>query len=468
MKIWQLSAIQIRDGIREGTFSSLEAVEAHLERIDAVNPVLNAVVNTLEESALPAAAAADRTLSHNASQSLPPLFGVPISVKENIDVVGSPSTLGVPELADNLPENDDAVVRLMKRAGAIPIARTNLPDIGLRWDTDSGLHGRTQNPWKKGVTAGGSSGGEAAAIATGMSPLGLGNDYGGSLRIPAWACGICSLKPGRGRIPGRKWSGPMSITTQAWAVNGPLARSVADLELALDVLSDADPRDPDSVPAPISTQLVPGDTTVAVVEHPSRQATQPAVLSAVHSAASALEDAGYLVKLVNPPRLEELWEHRKNIHGYDVWELSRTDLNELISSDATKFLDDVTSGHREGPTAYHQGLVEILAIRQEWSEFMAQFPLVLGPVSTQPQFASGSDLLGPEAVEKIADSLLLTLAVNNMELPAVAVPTGIDNGLPLGVQVIARRMREEQALAAARAIEERLGTLTPIDPISTK
>ena len=180
--------------------SSAEVVEAHLARIEAVNPKVNAVVRVLADEARAGAAEADRESPRRAGP-LGPLHGVPCTVKENIDMAGLPTTQGVPALANAIAPADAPVVERMRAAGAIPIARTNLPDMGLRVHTDSSLHGLTRNPWNLGRTAAGSSGGEAAALATGMSPIGLGNDIGGSLRNPASACGIASIKPTTGRIP---------------------------------------------------------------------------------------------------------------------------------------------------------------------------------------------------------------------------------------------------------------------------
>ena len=192
------SATELAGLICRGEVSSRDVVEAHLARIAEVNDDVNAITLTLEESALKQADAADTA---DAVERLRPLHGVPYTIKENIDLVGTPTTQGLPSLADAIPGTNSPIVDRMNSAGAIPIARTNLPEVGLRIDTENPLRGRTYNPWDKNRTPGGSSGGEAAAIATGMSPMGLGNDIGGSLRNPAYCCGIASLKPTAGRVP---------------------------------------------------------------------------------------------------------------------------------------------------------------------------------------------------------------------------------------------------------------------------
>jgi amidase len=194
-----MGAAEIAAAVRAGDLPCREVVRAHLDRIASVNPRLNAVTRSLEEEALRAAAEADAARPEEGPGGT--LRGVPITLKENIDLVGSPSTQGSPALRNALPSRDAPLVERLKRAGAIPVARTNLPDFGLRWHTDSALHGATLNPWDPDRTPGGSSGGDAAAIATGMAPAGIGNDYGGSLRYPAQCCGIAALRPTPGRIP---------------------------------------------------------------------------------------------------------------------------------------------------------------------------------------------------------------------------------------------------------------------------
>src|SRR5437868_3249760 len=252
-EIWRLTATELAQRIARRELSSAEVVDAHLARIDAINPALNAVVRVLADEARAAAALADQQLA--AGDKVGPLHGVPFTVKENIDMAGLPTTWGVPALAGATVPDDAPVVERMRAAGAIPIARTNMPDMALRTHTDSSLHGLTRNPWHPGRTAGGSSGGEGAALATGMSALGLGNDIGGSLRNPASACGIASIRPSMGRVPdaGLVPSDDAMLAGQLMAVQGPMARTVADVRAALGVLSGHHPRDPWSVDVPLTS-----------------------------------------------------------------------------------------------------------------------------------------------------------------------------------------------------------------------
>src|SRR5438067_6980524 len=250
-EIWRLTATELAQRIARRELSSAEVIDAHLARIDAVNPALNAVVRVLADEARAAAVLTDQRLA--SGETVGPLHGVPFTVKENIDMAGLPTTWGVPALANALVPADAPVVERMRAAGAIPIARTNLPDMALRVHTMSSLHGLTRNPWHPGRTAGGSSGGEAAALASGMSPIGLGNDIGGSLRNPANACGIASIRPSQGRVPHAQVvpAADEMLSMQWMMVQGPMARTVGDVRLALRVLAGAHARDPWSVSAPL-------------------------------------------------------------------------------------------------------------------------------------------------------------------------------------------------------------------------
>ena len=269
-EIWQLPATELAQRIARRKLSSAEVVDAHLARIDAVNPALNAVVRVLADEARAAAVKADQKLA--SGEAIGPLHGVPFTVKENIDMAGLPTTWGVPALAKAVVPVDAPVVERMRAAGAIPIARTNLPDMALRVHTDSSLHGLTRNPWHPGRTAGGSSGGEAAALASGMSPIGLGNDIGGSLRNPANACGIASIRPSAGRVPDAGYvpAEDRLLAVQLMNVQGPMARRVADVRLGLQVLMGAHPRDPWSIDAPFEGLALARPVRVAVL--PSRPA----------------------------------------------------------------------------------------------------------------------------------------------------------------------------------------------------
>jgi amidase len=282
----------------------VEVVEAHLRRIETVNPSINAVVVVLGEQALDAAKAADRAVA--AGDDVLPFRGVPFTIKDNIDVAGTPTTQGFKALAQTYPSRDAPIVERMKAAGAIPIGRTNLPSGAVRWHCESELWGATINPWDRTRTPGASSAGEAAAIATGMSPWGLGSDGLGSLRHPAQCCGIAALKPTLGRIPQATAIEPeySTIGIQLTSVDGPLARRVADLRAAFGVVVGPTWRDPWTVPAPLHGPQLPTPIRVALVVDPAGQGTAEQVREGVRKAATALADAGYDVDEIEPPSIE--------------------------------------------------------------------------------------------------------------------------------------------------------------------
>ena len=249
-ELWRWDAVALAEGIRTRKISSREAVTACVGRMRAVNPALNAVTCDLSAQALSAADLADAALARG--DALGPLHGVPVTIKENVDQQGCATVNGVAAYKDVIATSDHPVVANWKKAGAVIIGRTNTPAFSLRWFTDNDLHGRTLNPFDPSVTPGGSSGGAAAAVAMGMGPIAHGTDYGGSIRHPAWACGVVGLRTTPGRVPSYKASAPNRvITNQMMSVQGPLTRNVRDARLALQVMSQGSPLDPQWTPAPL-------------------------------------------------------------------------------------------------------------------------------------------------------------------------------------------------------------------------
>jgi amidase len=446
--------------------SSLEVVEAHLRRIAAVNPALNAVTRVLADEARAAAAAADDAVA--AGSPLGPLHGVPFTVKQNIDLAGSSTNWGLPALAEVVPPLDSPVVERMKAAGAIPIARTNCPDMALRVSTDSALYGLTRNPWHLGRTAGGSSGGEGAALASGMSPIGLGNDIGGSLRNPATCCGIASLKPSAGRVPLCTVipapDGPASF--QLMPVEGPMARRVADVRLGLGILAGRHPRDPYSVPAPlVSPPVVGRRLRVAALPEPPGGSTDPRVAARVRAAADALASAGYDVVSAVPPRFEEAVATWAAFIVADIRVLQPT-IGPLMSADANRFLGffmDAT------PVVDLAGYIGLLMTRQslirDWQQWFTGVDLVLTPTWTQLPFAHGWDAASRENTHATAELMRCVTIANLLGLPAACAPAGVVDGLPVGVMITGDRFADDRTLDAAEVIEAALGVATPIDPV---
>ncbi|MFN3592756.1 MAG: amidase family protein, partial [Thermaurantiacus sp.] len=370
--LWKMGAAALARAIAAREVSSAEVVDAHLARIAEVNPGLNAVVMVLDDAARKAAAAADAALA--AGHAPGPLHGVPFTVKENIDMVGLPSTWGVKALAEAVsPVNAPGVERMLA-AGAIPIARTNLPDMGLRVHTHSSLRGVTMNPWDRGRTPGGSSGGEAVALATGMSPIGLGNDIGGSLRNPANACGIAAIKPSLGRVPDASVvpAPDRLLAVQMMAVQGPMARSVADVRLGLKVMEGPHPRDPIAVPTPPWREDAP--CRVAVMAEPPGARTDPGVAGVVRAAAAALADAGYAVEEVAPPRFQELVENWAQLLGTDFATMQPL-LQPMMGADGFAFFEaflEIWPALTEA-AAFSNALVVRDSLARDWCTFMDRY-----------------------------------------------------------------------------------------------
>ena len=458
---WRWSARRLAEAIRAKTLSSREVVQAHLDRIEAVNPAVNAVTRMLPEEALAAADAADR-----ATGELGPLHGLPITVKENIDVAGSPTTNGVVRLKDSIPAADAPVVGFLKEAGAIVIARTNMPDFGLRWHTDNALHGATLNPWDPARTPGGSSGGEAVAIATGMSPLGIGNDMGGSTRQPAVNCGIAGLRPTTGRVSRVMsviFDDPPLFYDQAATVNGPMAREVGDLRLALAVMARPDPGDPLWTAAEAPPLSRDRARCVGLVKDPSGSGLAPAVAEALDAAAQALQEADYRVEEVAAPLMADAGDTIQRLAETEVAAYLDTILP-MMSDDAGQILKDVLGEPPPDGGRYRDAIAQRYRIAAAWSGLMARYPLILGPVSTLEPFVVGTDCGGPEAMRRLIRSFALTELCNLLGLPSVALAVSLVGGVPQGVQVIARRFDEARCFAAAEAIERDRRLATPIDP----
>jgi amidase len=460
--LWRMSATELAAAIRTKQTSSQEVIWAHLRRIAAVNPAINAVPLVLDDAALAAAKVADRAVA--AGDALPPFHGVPFTVKFNIDVLGTPTTQGAKAPADAYPFRDAPVVERMRAAGGIPIGRTNLPNYGVGWLCASELYGATVNPWDRTRTPGASSGGEAAALATGMSPLGLGNDGFGSLRWPAQCCGITALRPTLGRIPHATTIAgvDMALPAQLLEVEGPMARRVADLRTAFTVLAGPTWRDPWTVPAPLRGPDLPQPLRVAVVTDPAGQGTATQVQNGIQKAARALADAGYAVEEIEPPSIALAAKVALDMLTSDLpvgWELLSS-----YPPDAKQVLTALfeVAGHPDHRTSVLSYITRQSLLRA-WGEFQEGHPLIVAPIFTDVPFAAGVGLTVAE-VAAIVRGLRMTVAVNALGLPAVALPVGIGDGLPQAIQIIGPRYREDLCLDAAAALEARVGSITPIDP----
>ena len=459
---WQWTAGDLVATIRRGRLSAGEIVESQLERIASINPGLNALTRVFAKEARKLASEIDKRLARG--EEVGPLAGLPFTVKGNIDVAGFATDHGVPALRDAIPPIDAPLVARLREAGAIPLAHSNLPDLSLRFHTRSSLHGPTLNPWDPADSPGGSSGGEGVALATGMSPLGLGNDAGGSVRIPATLGGLCSLKPSYGRYPSDRSVGQRDLTlaSQLIPVEGLLARSVADLHLVHQILAYPDPRDPRVGAAPALIEKEEGPMRVALLLDPCGEVCDPKVKAGLLTAAEALRGAGYEVVEERGPGLDAAVESYGGMIMTEFGE-SRELLSRLVGDDGRRYLElaaayrkPVDLGAYLALTARRQGL------QRDWARFLENYPLVLGPVLTRARIPVDFDIVGPREHAEVTRSMCLCSATSFLGLPAVSVPVGIANGHPLGAQLVGAYQREDRCLSAAWAIERALGTFTPL------
>lgn len=462
--VWCLGASELAEAIRSRQLSSREVVDAHLQRISEVNPAINGVTVVLAEEAMQAADAADQAAAHGAE--LPRLHGVPFTVKANLDLAGTPTTAGLKALAGAYPVEDAPAVARMRAAGAIPIGRTNCPTLAVRWHTDSELWGPTVNPWDSTRTPGASSGGEAAALATGMSPIGLGSDGLGSLRWPAQCCGVCTLKPTLGRIPHATTIEPVvvPIGVQLTVVDGPMARHVADLRVAFEIMAGPDWRDPWSVAAPLRGPDPTTPIRVAIVTDPSGAGIARQVRDGVEKAASTLADAGYALEEIEPPSIGLAAKTLLDMLNTPEIRAGWNAMAPMLPADTQRFFAAfyAVAGDCD-PVTTMQSFMTRQTLLRAWGEFQESYPLVLTPVFADVPFDAGSDLDEGRVADTI-HGMQMTFAANSLGLPAVALPVGVADGLPQVVQLVGGRYREDLCLDAAAAIEGRLGIITPIDP----
>ncbi len=459
-ELWKLGAVELVAGIRDGSFSCVEAMQSVADRIGDRNGHLNAITVDLREAALVEAMAADDARSKG--RELGPLHGVPITIKENVDVAGQSTPNGIPAFADLVATEDAPLVRNLKQAGAIVVGRTNVPEFSMRATTDNPLRGRTFNPWDDAASPGGSSGGAGVSAAAGFGPLHHGNDIGGSLRFPSTANGTCTVKPTTFRVPVFNSSaaaerGPLS---QAMSCQGLIGREARDVALGTSVIIGPDPRDPNCAPVPWAGPDLGSPLTVAVTTESAGYDIHPAIVQAVDDAASMLADAGYRIVEVEPP---PIIESARQWFRAGTTEMQATldpavrqfgsetiqtifdwyyDLSELLDRDQyiTAF------GHRT-------------RLMREWNVFLAAHPLVLTPFLMRPLFDWDYDASSFEATKDLFDSAIYSTGINYLGLPAGVIATGLVEGRPSAVQLVGQRYREDVICRAMEAIEERTGSL---------
>ena len=466
-ELWRWSATDIAQAIRTRVISSREATLACLDRIDQTNAHINALVDVSREEALQAADAADRAVA--AGESLGALHGVPVSIKVNSDQRGHATTHGVREFKDAVASEDGPHVANLRKAGAVFVGRSNTPAFSYRWFTNNDLHGRTLNPWDAARTPGGSSGGAAAAVATGMVPIAHGNDIGGSIRQPAYCCGVTGLRPTVGRIP--SWYGPadqdQALSVQTMLTQGPLARHVRDLHLALVAMSDFDPRDALHARAPLRGDALARPIRVGLLRDAGAATPCAAVNQALDTSAQWLRDAGYQIDEIEDPVFGE---------AYRLWYLLAMEEFRQLMPLVEKIGDEGMQtaarhyyavarewwGDRPSLEQYMNGYARRGTLISKLQRFLLDHPLILLPVSAEQAFEQDADIHSVDSMRRVMAANWSMMAIPMLGFPALAVPTGLANGLPVGVQLLGQRFREDTLLDAGEVIEARAGILTPV------
>ncbi len=461
-ELWRLSASEIASKVSRREVSAVEVVDASLARLAAVNPKLNAVVTEMPEVARTAAAALDARIAKGEQPGA--LAGVPVTIKVNVDQAGYATTNGLRIQKDLIAKEDSPVVANLKRAGAIVVGRTNTPAFSLRWFTRNSLHGHTLNPRDATLTPGGSSGGSASAVASGIVPIGHATDIAGSIRYPAYACGLHGLRPSLGRIPAMNFSAPdRHIGAQLMATSGPLARTMKDIRLAFEAMAVEDLRDPWYIPAPLTGPTVP--KTAALCVRPDGLNTAPEVEQALRAAAARLTDAGWRIIETETPPLRKAVEVQLMLW---LAEFARGGA-EAIAREADPDANFVFAEMRKlcpspGVAELMDGLQTRARLCREWQLFLKQHPVLICPVSGELPFPDQLDVSSPAGFLRCWEAQMPQIGIPLMGLPGLTVTTGRVGSAPVGVQLVAGRYREDLLLAAGDIIEGDGSATAPQDP----
>jgi Asp-tRNA(Asn)/Glu-tRNA(Gln) amidotransferase A subunit family amidase len=474
-----LSAREIAVLIRRKEVSPVDVARAHLERIERLNPKLNAFVDYQPEAVLAQARDAEKAILRRErdKDELGPLHGVPLSIKSSIDVAGHLCEAGTRLRAGHIAAADAPLVARLRAAGAVILGVTNAPELLMAWETDNLLYGRTNNPWDLTRTSGGSSGGEAAAIAAGLSAGGVGSDGGGSIRVPAHFCGICGLKPTPGRIPSTghfpKSGGPFALI----GVVGPMARTIEDVRTLFEAMAGWDDGDPCAAPVESSTRYsvpsnqqeqgpasgnwVPG-TSVGFFEDDGRTPITQETRSAVCRAAALLSSCGFHVEPFRPEGLEEArqrwWDFFGTAGGMILGPMLRGHESEL-----SPILLEFIGWTHTAPAHTGESLLAAWlgrdAVREKILLQMRRYPVLICPTAAVPAFRHGErEWQVKGKTVKYLDAWSYCEWFNLLGFPAAVVPMGhSDEGLPIGVQIVGRPWQEEVVLAVAAKLEAERG-----------
>lgn len=463
--IWRLSATELASQIRSRKISAREAAQAALDRLNAVNPAINAVVDHRPEETLAQADAVDAALAKDEPPGA--LCGVPITIKVNVDQAGFATTNGVKLQRDLVAQTNSPVVDNLRKAGAVIVGRTNAPAFSYRWFTTNLLHGDTRNPRDPSITPGGSSGGAASAVTAGIGHIAHGTDIAGSIRYPAYACGVHGLRPTLGRIPAFNAALPeRPIGAQITAVSGPIARTVADVRLALHAMAQRDARDPWWVPAPLEGPERP--KRAAICLRPGGLETAKEVSDAVVDAGKRLERAGWTVEEITEiPPFEEAADLQIKMwlaDGYDA-------MLDAAEREGDPGALAVLRGHEKTArsldlAAFSKTLTRRATLVRAWETFFETYPVIVIPPCGELPFPWQLDLKDEASFRRVWRAQMPQIALPFIGMPGLTVSTGLVGRVPVGVQIVAGRYREDLCLLAGEAIEAGGVPASPVDPVT--
>jgi amidase len=458
--LWRLSATDLASLIKSKKVSAKEAAQAALARLDAVNPKINAVVDHKPAEVLAQAGEIDAAIARGENPGV--LAGVPVTIKVNIDQQGFATTNGLELQRDVIAKSNNPVVDNLRKAGAVILGRTNCPAFSYRWFTTNLIHGDTKNPRDPGITPGGSSGGAGAAVAAGIGHIAHGTDIAGSIRYPAYACGVHGLRPTLGRIAAFNGALPeRTIGPQISAVSGPLARTIGDIRTALAAMSARDSRDPWWVPAPLEGPAMP--KRVAMCLDPDGLNPVAEVKAAVTDAGKRLERAGWIVEeIATTPPLREAADLQTKLWLGDGYEAQLEAAEREGDPGALACLRGIRS--KVHPFDLSKTLTRRATLTRQWLEFFERYAVLLMPVSGELPFPDQLDRKDEASFARVWHAQLPQIAIPFMGLPGLTVSTGLVGRIPVGVQLVSGRYREDLCLAAGEAIEAGGTPSAAIDP----
>ena len=464
-ELWRLSATELAQLIRARKVSAREAAEAALQRLDEVNPQINAIVAHRPDQVREQADRLDQRIARGEDPG--PLSGVPVTVKINTDMAGFPTTNGTRLQQDWVAKVNSPAVENLVRAGAVLLGRSNAPTFALRWFTSNLLNGATRNPRNPALTPGGSTGGGAAAVTAGVGHLAVGTDIGGSLRYPAYACGVHGMRPTLGRVPAYNASSPeRAIGAQMMSSTGLIARTVEDLRVGIEAMSAPDVRDPWWAPVPFEGPPMP--LAAAMCLRPGGMQIAKEVEAAVLDAGLRLSDAGWKVEEIGDvPSIDAAADVQMRLWLGDGF----AGLVDAAKRDGDPGALAVVAAVRGMAEALpcdvvSHAMVLRTTVQRQWRLFFARYPVLLLPVSGELPFPNDLDLQGEAGFQRVWRAQLPVRAPPALGLPGLAVSTNLIGSIPVGVQILASHYREDLCLLAGKAIEARGTPLSPIDPMT--